>query len=86
MGEALELTALIAKDEPGRLDKVAGRWLALLLEERGALPLSEAAFVVGCLAALGGDRREEALLALRAQARLSSYGRDGRGARDHVGS
>ena len=33
MAEALELTALVARKQPHRYDRFAGRWLCLWLEE-----------------------------------------------------
>jgi len=65
LGEALELTALMASKESPRARRAAARWLQRFLAERPAT-IDDAVFVAGCLAALGGPRHHEALTALRA--------------------
>jgi hypothetical protein len=66
--ELLELTALIAKRDPRRHKRVAARWVFRYLQEDVAVTLDDLQGVVGCLAALGGPRHDEALLALLAMA------------------
>jgi hypothetical protein len=68
LGEALELTLLIARKEPRRLPRVAARWLIRYLEERPQATIEEATMVAGCLGALGGDDHKEAVQTLRAVA------------------
>ncbi|MDP9223206.1 MAG: hypothetical protein M3P18_05020 [Actinomycetota bacterium] len=64
--EALELTALIAKNDATRSRRVATRWLRRWLEETDAPTIDDAVMVAGCLAALGGARHDQALVSLRA--------------------
>lgn len=64
--EALELTALIAEHDRSRSERYTVRWLVRYLDAADAPTMDEAAFVVVCLAALGGQRHAEALSALRA--------------------
>jgi hypothetical protein len=66
--DALELTILIARKDPGRLPRVAARWLLRYLEECAEATIEEAALAAACLAALAGDRRNDAALSLRAMA------------------
>jgi hypothetical protein len=47
---------------------VAARWLLRYLEEVDNATIDEAAMVASCLAALAGDRYQDAALALRAVA------------------
>jgi hypothetical protein len=79
LAEALELTFLIARKEPGRHPRVAARWLLRYLEERAEATIAEAAMVAGCLEALGGDSHGEAAQALRAMAERATRRRRGRG-------
>jgi hypothetical protein len=65
LGEGLELTALIAKHERSRLDRLAARWLERWLDETPRPTLQDAQLVVALLAALGGPRHDQALAALR---------------------
>ncbi len=53
LGEALELTALIAQHDRPRSRRVAARWLQRWLDEAPAPTFEDVALVVGCLAALG---------------------------------
>jgi hypothetical protein len=65
--EALELTALVAEHDRPRSERYTVRWLLRYLDAAGVAPtIGEAAFVAACLAALGGQRHDEALSALRA--------------------
>jgi hypothetical protein len=63
--ELLDLTALIARKDPRRFDRVAARWVFRYLQAEADVRLADVQAVVGCLAALGGPRHDEALLALR---------------------
>ena len=65
LGEALELTALVARHDRVRGRRVAARWLERWLAETPAPTIDEAAMVVGNLAALGGGSHGTALAALR---------------------
>jgi hypothetical protein len=64
LGEALELTALVALHDRSRLGRFAARWLERYLVEV-VTTIEEVVFVAGCLSALGGPRHAEALAALR---------------------
>jgi hypothetical protein len=64
LGEALELTALIAKHERTRLDHLAARWLRRWLDETPAPTLEGAALVISSLGALAA-RHDWALTVLR---------------------
>jgi hypothetical protein len=63
--ELLDLTALIARKDPRRFDRVAARWVFRYLQCEADVRLADVQAVAGCLAALGGPRHDEALLALR---------------------
>ena len=64
--EALELTALIAFKDPRRHGRAGVRWLCRYLEEHPQAGLDTAAFIIGCLCALGGRDHSSALASLRA--------------------
>jgi hypothetical protein len=66
--EALELTALIAEHDRPRSQRYTVRWLSRYLDAADAPTIDEVAFIVACLAALGGQRLAEALSGLRAVA------------------
>jgi hypothetical protein len=68
LGEALELTLLIAREDPRRHPRVAARWLRRYLDESLDVTIDEAAMVAASLAALTGRGRETAVEALRAMA------------------
>jgi selenocysteine lyase/cysteine desulfurase len=68
LGEALELTLLIARKEPHRHPRVAARWLLRYLEEHPETTIDEAALAASCLAALRGFGQADAAQALRAMA------------------
>jgi hypothetical protein len=72
LGEALELTALVSLRDAERGRRYAMRWLARWLDESPAATLTEAAFAVGALGALGGPGHGEALASLRAMAERAS--------------
>ena len=63
--EALDLTALIARDDRARGSRFAVRWLERYLGKQHAVSLDDAEFVVALLRALGGRHHDAALSALR---------------------
>jgi hypothetical protein len=65
LGEALELTALVALRKRERGRRYAVRWLQRWLDDAEAPTIDEAVMVAGCLAALGGPWHLAALEALR---------------------
>ena len=66
--DALELTILVAQQDSPRYPRYSARWLERYLgEERGAT-LADAAFALGCLAALTGPMPADAIASLRAMA------------------
>jgi hypothetical protein len=64
--DALELTVLVARQDPRRHPQVASRWLLRYLEEDSHATIDEAALAASSLAALTGVGHEEAASALRA--------------------
>jgi hypothetical protein len=62
--EALELTILIARKEPRRLQRVAVRWLERYLQECEPT-LRDVALAISALAALAYEPRTEAIRFLR---------------------
>jgi hypothetical protein len=70
---------LIARKDPRRHPRVAARWLLRYLEECDAATIDEAAMVAACLAALAGDRYQDAALTLRAVAERATSRRRARG-------
>ena len=64
LGEALELTALVALHDRERGGRYAVRWLHRWLAERGPT-IDQAVMAAGCLAELGGGEHDAALAALR---------------------
>jgi len=79
LGDALELTVLIARKDPRRHPRVASRWLLRLLEEDPHATIDEAALAAATLAALTGVGHEEAASALRAMAERATSRRRSRG-------
>ena len=67
MAEAFELTVLISKKEPKRLQRVAVRWFERFLQECEPT-LANVALAVSALTALAQDERAEAVRVLRALA------------------
>jgi hypothetical protein len=70
--EALELTALVARHDPKRHRRYAPRWLWRYLGESESITIDDDAVAVGLLLALGGERQDEAFLALLGMAEQSS--------------
>jgi hypothetical protein len=66
LGEALELTVLVARKDPRRHQRVASRWLLRFLEEDPHATIDEAALAASSLIALTGVAHEEATRTLRA--------------------
>ena len=66
LADALELTVLIAREDPGRHSRVAAGWLLRYLEERPEATIETASMVARVLAALGGEAHTEAARTLRA--------------------
>src|SRR5262249_4654931 len=60
LGDALELTVLIARKDPRRYDRIAARWLLRLLEEDPQVTIQEAALAACSLTALPGAGHQEA--------------------------
>jgi NAD(P)H-dependent FMN reductase len=79
LADALELTVLIARKDPGRYPRVAARWLQRLLEEDAAVTIEEAALAASSLVALTGVGHQEAAATLRAMAERATSRRRGRG-------
>jgi hypothetical protein len=79
LADALELTILIACKDPRRHPRVAARWLLRYLEDCPEVTIDEAAMVSACLAALAGDRYQDAALALRTMAERATSRRRTRG-------
>jgi len=52
--DALELTVLVAREDPRRHPRVAARWLLRLLEEQPDVMIEEAALAAASLVALTG--------------------------------
>jgi hypothetical protein len=74
LGDALELTFLIARKDPRRHPRAAARWLRLYLEEHPAATIEEAALVASCLTALPTGSFQEAVQTLRAMAERTTRG------------
>jgi hypothetical protein len=66
--EALELTALIARREPGRLQRIGARWMQRFIEEVPGLTLQDISLAVAAASSLGTDRHADALELLRSLA------------------
>ena len=68
LGDALELTVLVAHKDPGRHPRVAARWLLRYLEEDPHATIDEAVLAAASLVALTGVVHQEAAQTLRAMA------------------
>jgi hypothetical protein len=77
--DALELTVLVARKDPGRHPRFAARWLLRLLEEHPSLTIEEAALAASSLIALTGASYDEAAQTLRGMAERASSRRRERG-------
>ena len=77
LGDALELTLLIARKDQRRHPRVAARWLLRYLEEDDEATIDELVFASSCLAALTGNRYQEAAQALRDMTEKATRGRGG---------
>lgn len=69
--EALELTALIALQQPERGRRVAARWLARFVAEAAPVRIEDVVLASGLLLALGGERHQEVLGLLRGMAAVA---------------
>jgi NAD(P)H-dependent FMN reductase len=79
LGDALELTFLIARKNPARHSRAAARWLRRYLEEHPEATIEEAGLVASCLAVLPGATYKEAVQTLRAMAETATSRRRARG-------
>ena len=79
LGDALELTVLIARKDPRRHPRAAARWLLRLLEKDPAATIEEAALAASSLVALTGVGHQEAAAALRTMAERATSRRRARG-------
>ena len=79
LGDALELTVLVARKDPGRHPRVAARWLLRYLEEDPHATIEEAMLAASCLIALTGVSYQEAAQAMRAMSERATSRRRGRG-------
>jgi hypothetical protein len=77
--DALELTVLVARKDPGRHQRVASRWLLRYLEEDPHATIDQAALAASSLVALTGVAHLEASQTLRAMAERATSRRRGRG-------
>ena len=73
--ELLELTLLIAEQDPRRYPRVSARWLIPYLEQHAEATIDDAAFAVACLEAVAGPANEHAVSALRDMAMRVNSGR-----------
>lgn len=63
--DALDLTLLVARNDPARHPRIAARWLLRFLEEHPDATIEEAALAASCLAALPGVGFGEAAQTLK---------------------
>jgi hypothetical protein len=63
-GEALELTALVARKQPHRYGRFAARWLCLWLEEHETATLTDVALLVSNLRSLASPKDQASALAI----------------------
>jgi hypothetical protein len=64
IAEALELTALVARKQPGRYGRFAARWLCLYLEEHEKATLDDVELLVSNLQSLATSRDQAPALAI----------------------
>lgn len=74
LGDALDLTVLVARKDPRRHERMAARWLLRLLEEDPDVTIQEAALAASSLAALSGAGYPEAAQTLKAVADRATRG------------
>jgi hypothetical protein len=79
LDDALELTILIARKEPRRHPRVAAAWVLRYLEDCEDATIDEVSMLAACLAALTGDRYQDAALTLQAMAERVTSRRRARG-------
>jgi hypothetical protein len=72
LGDALDLTMLVAGKDPARHPQVAARWLLRFLEEHPEATIEQAALAASCLAALPGAAYAEAAQTLKAMAETAT--------------
>ena len=77
-GEALELTALVARKQPDRFGRFAARWLCLYLEEHEKATLEDVALLVANLRSLASPRGHHSALAILRKASRAEPGCGGR--------
>jgi hypothetical protein len=77
--DALELTMLIARKDPGRYPRVAARWLSRFLDEHPDATIEDAGLAASCLIALPGSGYREAAQTLKAMAETATRLRTERG-------
>jgi hypothetical protein len=64
IAEALELTALVARKQPGRYGRFAARWLCLYLEEHEKARLEDVELLVSRLRSLASAKDHASALAI----------------------
>jgi hypothetical protein len=74
LAEALDLTVLVLRKEPGRRSSYTVRWLRRLLEERPQTTIEEAALAASALAALAGPAHAHAYATLSGMAETATGG------------
>jgi hypothetical protein len=79
LGDALELTFLIARKDPRRHPRTAARWLRLYLQADPEATIEQATLVASCLGALPTGSFQEAMQTLRAMAETATSRRRTRG-------
>ena len=79
LADALDLTMLVARKDPGRHPRIAARWLRLYLDEHPDATIEEAALAASCLAALPGAGFPDAARTLKDMAERASRRRRGTG-------
>jgi hypothetical protein len=70
--DALDLTLLVARRDPGRHPRTAARWLLRYLEEAPGATTEEAVLAASCLAALPGGGYAAAAQTLKAIAETAT--------------
>jgi ribosomal protein S7 len=78
LGEALELTILIAQHDSRRHQRVAVRWLQRYIDEHPEVTLDDALLASSCLAALAGRNFDDAAVTLRAMSERATSRRSRR--------